>query len=162
VRGTSFWLQNDDYFKQLEPLVAALRDAVPEAKYDAKQLVFLLVQLLHFQEAALGKEVSCFDDKVHMGQVGSQDTHGVKAGVEVRQGWQLQGLQQATAAVCDSGYGRSAVSAAAVLVVLPVMHATIYNVKLSLTMSRQQLVVQTSRGSTVIRHQQHHHQHQPA
>lgn len=59
VRGTAIWLQNDDFFKQLEPLVAALRDAVPEAKYDAKQLVFLLVQLLHFQEAALGKEVSC-------------------------------------------------------------------------------------------------------
>lgn len=51
-------LQNDDYFKQLEPLVAALKEQVPEAKYDGKALVFLLVQLLHFQEGALGKEVS--------------------------------------------------------------------------------------------------------
>jgi hypothetical protein len=30
---------------------------VPDAKYDAKALVFLLVQLLNFQEGALGKEV---------------------------------------------------------------------------------------------------------
>lgn len=50
--------QNDEYFKQLDPLVAALKEQVPEAKYDCKALVFLLVQLLHFQEGALGKEVS--------------------------------------------------------------------------------------------------------
>lgn len=58
-RGTVVWLQNDDYFNELKPLVEKLNKAVPEAKYDAKQLVFLLVQLLHFQEAALGKEVGC-------------------------------------------------------------------------------------------------------
>lgn len=52
------WLQNDDYFKQLEPLVAALKETVPDAKYDGKALVFLLVQLLNFQDQALGREVS--------------------------------------------------------------------------------------------------------
>lgn len=50
-------MQNDDYFKQLDPLVAALKEEVPDAKYDGKALVFMLVHLLHFQEAALGKDV---------------------------------------------------------------------------------------------------------
>jgi uncharacterized protein (DUF2252 family) len=39
-------------------LVAALGKEVPEAKYDAKGLVVMLVQILHFQEAALGRDVS--------------------------------------------------------------------------------------------------------
>lgn len=39
--------------------MAHLKEQVPEAKYDSKSLVFMLVQLLHFQEGALGKEVSC-------------------------------------------------------------------------------------------------------
>lgn len=38
--------------------MSQLREQVPDAKYDGKALVFMLVQLLHFQEAALGKEVS--------------------------------------------------------------------------------------------------------
>jgi hypothetical protein len=51
-------LQNDEYYAKLQPLVAALGKEVPEAKYDAKGLVVMLVQILHFQEAALGRDVS--------------------------------------------------------------------------------------------------------
>jgi hypothetical protein len=51
-------LQNEEYYGKLQPLVAALAKEVPEAKYDAKGLVVMLVQILHFQEAALGRDVS--------------------------------------------------------------------------------------------------------
>jgi HPt (histidine-containing phosphotransfer) domain-containing protein len=51
-------LQNDEYYSKLEPLVKALHEEVPDAKYDAKTLAYTLVQILHFQEAALGKDVS--------------------------------------------------------------------------------------------------------
>jgi hypothetical protein len=63
--------QNDDYFKQLQPLVAKLQAECAEAKYDAKQLVFMLVHLLHFQESALGKAVRgvCARSAVSSGSV---------------------------------------------------------------------------------------------
>eukprot|EP00878_Enallax_costatus_P033747 GHUV01037300.1.p1 GENE.GHUV01037300.1~~GHUV01037300.1.p1 ORF type:complete len:195 (+),score=40.87 GHUV01037300.1:480-1064(+) len=48
--------QNDEYYGKLQPLVAALAEEVPDAKYDAKQLAVMLIQILHFQEAALGKD----------------------------------------------------------------------------------------------------------
>eukprot|EP00775_Hariotina_reticulata_P005697 gene5697-5935_t len=47
---------NDEYYAKLEPLVKALHEEVPDAKYDAKTLAYNLVQILHFQEAALGKD----------------------------------------------------------------------------------------------------------
>jgi hypothetical protein len=53
-------LQNEEYYGKLQPLVAALGKEVPDAKYDAKSLVVMLVQILHFQEAALGRDVSVF------------------------------------------------------------------------------------------------------
>lgn len=53
-----FFSQNEEFYTKLQPLVTALNEEIPDAKYDAKQLAIMLVQILHFQEAALGKDVS--------------------------------------------------------------------------------------------------------
>jgi hypothetical protein len=56
--------------------VAALGEEVPDAKYDAKQLVSMLVNILHFQEAALGIGVSADAGSAGSGGASSQgSTH---------------------------------------------------------------------------------------
>lgn len=52
--------QTDAYQAKLEKLAKALNEEVPDAKYDNKNLVQLIVSIANFQEDALGRKVRGF------------------------------------------------------------------------------------------------------
>lgn len=49
--------QSEEYLTRLEPVVRQLKQDIPDAEYTRESLALLILQLLQFQEEALGREV---------------------------------------------------------------------------------------------------------